>query len=113
MFYPYIRTVLKHALKYLAILLSVALLFPAAADTYHGIQHQDEFHCTSSDIHLHEQIHHCNICDYIAPLTVKPHNAPFEVILSESAVIRNGFQRIEVEMKDIFVRPVRGPPFSC
>ncbi len=53
--------------KYCSLLFLIAFLFPQIEQQLHAFEHSDDFHCTSSDKHFHEQEHVCSICDYIIP----------------------------------------------
>ena len=54
--------------KYFAIVTLLVFLFPIAIESAHAIQHSKDVHCFSSGHHIHQQEHHCSICDYSSPI---------------------------------------------
>ena len=55
--------------KYIAIFLLLGFLSPFITEGIHSFVHQDDFHCLSSDTHLHKQEHHCALCDFTPPFS--------------------------------------------
>ncbi|MBN8694948.1 MAG: hypothetical protein J0L87_00335 [Bacteroidetes bacterium] len=53
--------------RYCSIALLFLFLFPLVEKEMHTLEHMDDFHCTSSDKHFHEQEHSCSLCDYSVP----------------------------------------------
>jgi hypothetical protein len=50
--------------KYLAIGTLLVFLFPLIAEDVHRVEHANDSHCSSLEHHIHQQEHHCGICDY-------------------------------------------------
>jgi len=50
--------------KYCAFIFLGAFLFPLVEKELHMLEHANDFHCTASDKHFHEQEHNCSLCDY-------------------------------------------------
>lgn len=48
----------------------------------HALEHSNDFHCTSSDKHFHEQEHNCSICDYTLPYAASLNSPCFEFAIT-------------------------------
>lgn len=55
-------------------------MFPQIEQQIHAFEHLDDFHCSSSDKHFHEQEHTCAICDYTVPDKNEPTEANFCIV---------------------------------
>lgn len=47
-------------------LLILLLLFPQLSKAWHGLEHENDFHCKEkTQKHFHEEEHHCDVCDFV------------------------------------------------
>ncbi len=53
--------------RYCSIALLLLFLFPLVEKEIHAMEHMNDFHCTATDKHFHEQEHTCSLCDYSVP----------------------------------------------
>ena len=59
--------IMRHHVKQaIALFFLLASLFPLAEKTLHELSHAGDSHCDSfSQVHLHQEEHHCEICDFV------------------------------------------------
>ena len=43
-------------------------MYPLIIENIHSIQHSSDKHCSSSNHHIHQQEHHCAVCDFAPPV---------------------------------------------
>jgi hypothetical protein len=73
----------KQLKKILSIFLLFLFLFPMVQKELHAYEHKNDFHCNSTDKHIHSIEHTCGICDFAIFDSTLNSSVPFTIITSE------------------------------
>jgi hypothetical protein len=87
-------------------------LFPLVEKELHAFEHADDFHCTATDKHFHEQEHSCEICDYTLNDTYSTIQCDFQFILDvQSLEFYSSLENVYIPtaFSDL---PSRAPPVA-
>ncbi len=55
--------------KLLSIFFLLAFVIPTFEKGIHAFEHEDDFHCVSSEFHFHSVEHHCQLCEFTNDVT--------------------------------------------
>lgn len=56
----------RFAKSAISLLFLLALLYPLTEKTLHELSHADDEFCDDfSQVHLHQEEHHCEVCDFV------------------------------------------------
>jgi hypothetical protein len=98
-------------LKKIFALFSLAVfLFPFVEKEIHNYDHQNDFHCTTSESHLHNPEHHCSLCDYTNDYNGSPSFHQDDLILSALSVTYFSFSENNSSLHHGRFPSLRAPP---
>lgn len=95
--------------KGISIFISALLLFLFVEKSLHELDHVNDFHCTASEKHIHNQEHTCSLCDFNITIQTFVHT-------TEQTVQSLSFTEITVvyyfsdSHKQVALSPARAPP---
>lgn len=102
---------LSHKLFTLFCLL--VFILPQVEIQIHAFEHANDFHCTSSNKHFHEQEHNCAICDYSLPDAIEAYTASFVSELYSSVFsYSSDYNNNHLSEETFGNAPARAPPVA-
>ncbi len=93
-----------------AILILAVFLFPLVKSEVHNYAHINDFHCVSSAFHLHQEEHHCNLCDITFDYYHSPDFTNHNFILTEIGELAFLPAENNVRLQETYFRSLRAPP---
>lgn len=97
--------------KYLSVVALFLFLFPTVTEEVHAYMHRNDFHCTAkTEKHLHQQGHHCAICDFVPLIYDKPSFDNHIEVYKSWNTIFFAFHPVFIVVKNIRTFSLRAPP---
>lgn len=103
----------RYAKSAIGLFFLFASVFPLVEKTLHEISHAEDDHCDSfSQVHLHQEEHHCDICDFVLDGFLDSVNRPLQEICAVITVTKTASLPFHtLERPDYFFR-LKAPPLS-
>lgn len=99
--------------KYVGVFLFFLFVFPSIQQGIHGFEHRHDFHCDAkTEKHLHEQEHHCDVCDYSIPVSNCASFGNITFVLSYTPNYYKDFRSTPIFFNGDFRVPARAPPLA-
>jgi len=92
------------------IALLLLFLFPQAQKGWHDFEHRHDFHCESSDVHLHQLEHVCEVCDITVVVGLENKFINYDIFLNAIRIAFSNGNAITFPVCFWQSLPSRAPP---
>ncbi|HPD52946.1 MAG TPA: hypothetical protein PLI08_03310 [Bacteroidia bacterium] len=97
----------------LSVFFLLVFLYPLAEKTLHELSHAGDVHCnTVSQYHLHQEEHHCEVCDFTLTGTAEFSAIPLQCLCVVASTIGIPPLTTSVLVEPPYFFQLRAPPLA-